>query len=150
VLDAGCGPGLYAEELVRVGAEVFGFDASLPMVELARALLGARAQVDHAVLGSSLPYGDESFDAVVCALTIHYVEERVEALRELERVLRPDGRIVLSTHHPTREWLHGDRSYFDVYHYDDRWVVGDTAWGVRYWRFPLTRLCEEISAAGST
>jgi len=148
VLDAGCGPGLYAEELVRAGAEVVAFDASLPMVELARARLGTGAKVDHAVLGSTLPYGDESFDAVVCALTIHYVEERVEALRELARVVRPGGRIVLSTHHPTREWLHGNRSYFDVYLYDDRWQVGDTTWDVSYWRFPLTRLCDEIDAAG--
>jgi 2-polyprenyl-3-methyl-5-hydroxy-6-metoxy-1,4-benzoquinol methylase len=36
VLDAGCGPGIYAEELVARGAEVVGFDASGRMVELAR------------------------------------------------------------------------------------------------------------------
>jgi 2-polyprenyl-3-methyl-5-hydroxy-6-metoxy-1,4-benzoquinol methylase len=36
VLDAGCGPGLYAEELVRRGASVVGFDESPEMVRLAR------------------------------------------------------------------------------------------------------------------
>jgi SAM-dependent methyltransferase len=148
VLDAGCGPGLYADELLSRGAEVVAFDASRPMVELARARLGARATVHHAVLGNRLPFPDASFDAVVCALTIHYVDDRVAALRELDRVLRPDGRIVLSTHHPTREWLNSDRSYFDVYLHDDHWQRDDTTYVLRYWRFPLSLLCDEIFAAG--
>jgi SAM-dependent methyltransferase len=149
VLDAGCGPGLYAEELVARGAEVVAFDASTAMVELARARLGERADIRHAILGQPLPFADTSFDLVVCALTIHYVENRAEVFAEFQRVLRPGGRVVLSTHHPTREWLDDDgHSYFDVYLHDDHWRGDDETFVVRYWRFPLGVLCEEIASAG--
>lgn len=43
VLDAGCGPGLYAAALLAAGAEVVGFDASPAMVDLARRRVGPRA-----------------------------------------------------------------------------------------------------------
>jgi SAM-dependent methyltransferase len=148
VLDAGCGPGLYAEALLQSGAQVVAFDASEAMVSLARERVGGRAEVSRAVLGEPLPFPDSKFDLVVCALTIHYVDDRTAAFRELCRVLRPAGRIVVSTHHPTREWLHGDRSYFDVYLHDDQWVRGEATVTVRYWRFPLTVLFDEIAAAG--
>src|SRR5690242_14742542 len=43
---------------------------------------------------------DESVDLVLCALAIEYVDDRVAALSELRRVLRPDGALVLSRLHP--------------------------------------------------
>lgn len=55
VLDAACGPGLYADALVGAGATVVGFDASVIMVDLARRRLGDRAVVDLARLGQPLP-----------------------------------------------------------------------------------------------
>ena len=54
VLDAGCGPGAYAEWLVEHGAEVFAIDASPKMVELARRRLGEKAEVREADLGAPL------------------------------------------------------------------------------------------------
>src|ERR1700750_385850 len=61
VLDAACGPGFYAQELVGRGAQVAAFDASAVMAGLARARLG-RAVVCRAVLGASLPYAGGVFD----------------------------------------------------------------------------------------
>src|SRR5205807_2093473 len=55
VLDAGCGPGLYAEELVTRGAEVVAVDAARAMVELAARRLGATATVLCADLSEPLP-----------------------------------------------------------------------------------------------
>jgi len=48
VLDAGCGPGAYAEWLSDRGAEVVAFDVNEKMVQLAKARLGAKAQVVRA------------------------------------------------------------------------------------------------------
>jgi len=45
ILDAGCGPGLYAEELLARGAEVIAFDRSTGMIDLARTRLGERASL---------------------------------------------------------------------------------------------------------
>src|SRR6516225_5852084 len=63
VLDAGCGPGAYAEWLVDQGAEVVGVDISQRMVELARRRLKGRASVIHADLSAPIDsLASESFD----------------------------------------------------------------------------------------
>jgi SAM-dependent methyltransferase len=68
VLDAGCGPGVYAEELLARGAEVTGLDASERMIELARERLRGRAEVRRANLEEPLPWlANDSFDLVVRA-----------------------------------------------------------------------------------
>ncbi len=71
VLDAGCGPGLYAQELVARGAEVVGVDRSEAMLSLARERLGEVARLLPADLDEPLPFADGCFDLVVCALAIH-------------------------------------------------------------------------------
>jgi SAM-dependent methyltransferase len=96
VLDAGCGPGLYGAELVSSGADVVAFDASGPMVELARARPGDRGEVHQAILGEPLQFRDHSFDLILCSLTIHYVDDRVAAFSELRRILRPGGALPLT------------------------------------------------------
>ena len=91
LLDAACGPGLYADELAGRGAAVTAFDASVIMVDLARARLAGRARVDRAILGEPLPYPDQVFDRVVCALAIHYARDHATAFAEFFRVPRPAG-----------------------------------------------------------
>jgi SAM-dependent methyltransferase len=145
VLDAACGPGLYAAELVRRGAYVVGFDQSPRMVEICRARVG---QSDFRVhdLGDRIGWlADASVDLALCALAIEYVDDRIGALRELRRVLRPDGALVLSRQHPTADWLRHGGSYFDVRTVAETWSKG---WQVRYWLAPLETTCEEIFAAG--
>ena len=146
VLDAGCGPGLYAEELVRRGASVVGFDESPEMVRLARRRLGDAAEFRVQDLGQRIGWADDgSFDLAVMALVIHHVDDRVGALREIHRVLRPAGRLVISTHHPTADWRRQGGSYFDAEVIEETWKRG---WQVRYWRQPLTRTCAEFAEAG--
>jgi SAM-dependent methyltransferase len=146
VLDAGCGPGLYAEELVRRGARVTAIDGSPAMVELARARLGERATLHVHDLTQPLGWApDVSFDLVVMALVIHHVDDRVALLRELHRVLKPGGRLVMSTHHAMADWLRLGGSYFDVEPVEEVWRDD---WEVRFWRLPLTETCAEIATAG--
>jgi ubiquinone/menaquinone biosynthesis C-methylase UbiE len=144
ILDAACGAGLYAEELVRRGGEVVGFDQSSEMIELAnRRVPGADFRVhDLADPLDWLP--DASFDAVLIVLAIHYVDDRVAALREFHRVLKPDGVLVVSTGHPVSDWLRHAGSYFDTEIAEERW--GD--FRVRFWRQPLERSLDEFFAAG--
>jgi SAM-dependent methyltransferase len=145
VLDAACGPGLYAAELVRRGAQVVGFDQSPRMAEICRARV---AQGEFRVHDLGDPIGwlpDGCVDLVLCALAIEYVDDRVAALSELRRVLRPGGALVLSRLHPTGDWLRHGGSYFDVRTVEEIWSKG---WTVRYWLTPLETTCEEIFAAG--
>jgi SAM-dependent methyltransferase len=148
VLDAACGPGLYSQELLARGAVVMAFDASPVMVALARARIADQAQVDQAVLGQPLPYRDGAFDLAVCALAIHYADDRAVAFAEFCRVLRPGGALVVSTQHPTTDWLRKGGSYFDVKLETDVWHMEAGDQPVRFWREPLSALCGYASGAG--
>lgn len=148
VLDAACGPGVYAEELVARGARVRAFDGSASMVRLARARLGDGVRVDLASLDDRLPYDDASVDLVVCALAIHYAADRAATFREFFRVLRPAGRCVVSTQHPTWDWVRKGGSYFAVAQETDEWGPWSGGQEVRYWREPLGVLCDAATGAG--
>lgn len=146
VLDAGCGPGLYAEELTRRGAQVSAFDSSPSMVDLARRRLGAGADVRVGDLERPFDWlRDDDFDLALLALVLHHVEARVGMLREIRRVLRPGGHLVVSTTHPTSDWLLKGGSYFDSVEIEEVWQQD---WPVRYWRQPLQAWCDEFAQAG--
>jgi SAM-dependent methyltransferase len=78
-------------------------------------------------------------------LTLHYVDDPVAALREVHRVLVPGGLLVVSVHHPVRDWLKHGGSYFDTAVVEEAW---DDGWSVRYRRQPLERTLAEFTAAG--
>ncbi|MBA2507502.1 MAG: methyltransferase domain-containing protein [Nocardioidaceae bacterium] len=146
LLDAGCGSGLYAAELARRGARVTGFDQSAQLVALAQQRLGASATIHHADLDHELSWlPDASQDLALLALVIHHVQNRGLALCELHRVLRPDGRVIISTAHPTADWLQCGGSYFVAEQVDQVWQQD---WVVRWWRQPLERWCAEFVEAG--
>ena len=146
ILDAGCGPGLYAEELLARKADVIAFDRSAGMIALARARLGDSATLRVHDLTEPLDWiADATVDAAVLALVLHHLDDRVAPLREIRRVLRPDGRLVLSTHHPMADWRRHGGSCFAVELIEETWQ-GD--WDVRYWRQPLSASCAEFAEAG--
>ncbi|MGH3924539.1 MAG: methyltransferase domain-containing protein [Pseudonocardiaceae bacterium] len=145
VLDAACGPGLYAEALLARGAQVIGFDQSPRMIDLCRQRVPSGEFRVHD-LASPLDWmPDSSVDLVLLALAIEYVDDRIAALRELHRVLRPTGALVLSRQHPTGDWLRHGGSYFDVRVIEEVWSKG---WKLRYWLAPLEQTCHELFAAG--
>jgi SAM-dependent methyltransferase len=145
VLDAACGPGLYAEELTARGARVIGFDQSPRMVELSRQRVPSGDFRAHDLAEPLDWLADDSVDLVLFALALEYVDDRTSALRELRRVLRPDGAIVLSRGHPFGDWLRHGGNYFDVRVIEEVWSKG---WRVRYWLAPVERTCEELHDAG--
>ena len=102
VLDVGCGPGYFARMLTEaVGPEgtVVGIDAAPEMTEYAnrraRRLPNCTFQPATA---ESLPFPDDSFDVVVSSLVMHHLAEegRLQAVREMQRVLRPGGTLLLA------------------------------------------------------
>ncbi|MCW3843766.1 methyltransferase domain-containing protein [Micromonospora yasonensis] len=100
VLDIGCGTGYLTRRAARVvgsdGAAV-GIDPS-PSV-IAYASTRSPVNCTFEVAGAqALPHPDASFDAVVSSLAIHHLpaDDRVAALREMRRVLRPGGRLLLA------------------------------------------------------
>lgn len=148
VLDAACGPGLYAAELLDRGADVVAFDASPTMIDLAIDRVGSQADLRVHDLAAPLRWlEDATFDLIVVALAINYVDERVAALRELRRVLKTSGALVLSTTHPTSDWVRLGGSYFSVERVQES-LRRACDWPVRAWRRPLTAICDDFHAAG--
>ncbi|HEX5438453.1 MAG TPA: class I SAM-dependent methyltransferase [Gemmatimonadaceae bacterium] len=155
VLDAGCGAGWYAEQLLGRGATVVSVDASAVMVEHARRRLeplgvlgtGGRGELRVADLAHPLAFaGDASFDGIVSPLVLHYLRDWGPTLAEFRRVLRPNGWLVFSTHHPTTEAERlGVARYRDVELVDEVWHwVGR----VRFYRRPLSAIVDALSGAG--
>lgn len=94
VLEVGCGRGELAERMSReLPARVIALDQSARMVELTAAR-GVEAIVGDVV---SLPFRDASFDCAVAAWMLYHASDLDQALEELRRVLRLDGRLVAAT-----------------------------------------------------
>jgi len=102
VLDIGCGPGFFARMLAEaVGATgaAVGIDAAPEMIEYAtrkaRRLTNCRFESGTA---ESLGFPDASFDVVVSSLMMHHLpdEVRLQAAREMRRVLRSSGTLLLA------------------------------------------------------
>jgi SAM-dependent methyltransferase len=95
-LDAGCGDGRFLAALdADLPEQVVGVDIAQRILETARVRL-PRAQLRQANL-ESLPFEDEGFDLVLSSQVIEHVLDAPSALRELNRVLRPGGHLVIST-----------------------------------------------------
>jgi ubiquinone/menaquinone biosynthesis C-methylase UbiE len=113
VLDLACGPGFYARRLARRGARVTGTDISEEMLRRARD--HARGDTNppsfyHLSAAELAPSWSESFDVVLCNMALVDIPEIDDVLREVERVLRRDGRFIFSIIHPcfvmpAAEWV---------------------------------------------
>lgn len=99
VLDVACGPGLVACALAVGARHVTGVDMTPRMIEEARAT-AARAGATNVTwdVGTALPlpYSDESFSVVVTRYSFHHFAEPAAALREMFRVCRTGGRVVVA------------------------------------------------------
>ena len=91
VLDVGSGPGALTAVLVeRLGAEhVTAVDPSEPFVAAVRDRLPG-VEVRRAA-AEDLPFPDDSFDAALAQLVVHFMSDPVAGLREMARVTRPGG-----------------------------------------------------------
>jgi SAM-dependent methyltransferase len=97
VLDVACGTGALTaavDRRVLPGGTVLGLDASPEMLAVARR---KHADIEwREGRAESLSFADASFDAVVSQFGLMFFDDRVAALREMQRVLRPRGRLAVA------------------------------------------------------
>jgi ubiquinone/menaquinone biosynthesis C-methylase UbiE len=117
VLDIACGEGYGSFALSRTAASVIGVDISDEAVQHARAAYSDRADNLQFVAGSAaaIPLGDASVDMVVSFETIEHHDQHEAMVREIKRVLRPGGLLVISS--PNKH------EYSDVTGYSNPWHV---------------------------
>lgn len=100
VLDSGCGEGYVSRELVRRGHKVIGIDLSEYIIKAAKeAAIGNDNYLRSDVC--QMPLRDESFDCVVSNFLLVELEKPESFIKEVKRVLKPNGRFMFQTLHPS-------------------------------------------------
>jgi malonyl-CoA O-methyltransferase len=112
VLDLGCGTGRHALWLAQAQATVTAVDFSEGMLEEARRKPGAeRVRFLCHDLHTQLPFDDGEFDLVVSGLVLEHLRDLETFFAEIKRVLKVDGRAVVSAMHPAM-FLRGSQARF--------------------------------------
>jgi ubiquinone/menaquinone biosynthesis C-methylase UbiE len=150
VLDVGCGEGHNTRRIRALGADVTALDVSNTFVRAAR---DADGSIDHLIAdGTSLPFGDGSFDAAVAFMSVMDMADPAAALVEMARVVRPGGVVQFSITHPgqctwPREWVRDDEgrkvmlangNYFHEGSITETWTFGSASAEMRERHEPFT------------
>jgi len=97
VLDIGCGPGVTVEHLVSRGCHVSGVDLSEEMIAECRRAFGHLPAATFSVGRiERLAFPDGVFDTVICMGVVEYIADDATAVREMARVLKPGGTVLIS------------------------------------------------------
>ena len=104
ILDAGCGTGVFTLDILFFGVHVIGLDISLPM--LTRAAQKTKGYPLQMVLAdmSTLPFQKNSFDKVVSVTALEFIKDAKDAVRELFRVTKKGGCVVVATLNSLSPW----------------------------------------------
>ena len=150
VLDAGCAAGALSAVLAAHGATVVGVDASATMIELAQKRRIEGASFVVADIAERMTFlADESFDLVTASLVLHYVSNWEVPLSEFSRVLRPSGRLVMTTHHPSATYATSPTGdYRAIELITEEWIKDRRPYEVRWFRRPLAAIVDPIVDAG--
>lgn len=125
ILDVGCGGGAAVRLLAAKASEckVYGIDHSLDMVNLSRKvnkhfIKDGLVEIDHGSV-SCLPYSDDMFDIATAFETIEFWPSLSEDLKEVKRVLKPGGVLLIVNRHNTAEKEEGKWTEFLQIHTSD-------------------------------
>ncbi len=105
VLDVACGTGIVARLATRKVAPsgaVTGIDINPGMIAEAKQACASLPNLRwHEADAAALPMPDDSFDVVLCQMGLQFLPAKLPALKEMRRVLRPGGRVLVNTPGPT-------------------------------------------------
>lgn len=148
VLDAGCAGGAYSRHLAAQGARVIAVDSSPAMIDIVRADPSHNIDARLHDLREPMRWlASQSVDLIVSSLTLHYLQSWDATLEEFLRVLRPGGRLLFSTHHPSMTAPLAN-NYFDTALVHDTWEVCGQQYEVHFYHRPLQAIVSSVVGAG--
>jgi len=111
VLDVGCGTGADLELYSQAGCDVYGVDISPAMLKVARKKFGDSVDL-RLCDAAQIPFQEKFFDLVLSTYTLHAIpyEKRSSVIREMIRVVKENGRLLLSDFRP------------GPYHFPEGWI----------------------------
>jgi ubiquinone/menaquinone biosynthesis C-methylase UbiE len=105
VLDVACGTGAVTRRAAKqVGdtGSVAGLDVNGGMLAVARSVTPPDLDIDwYETSAEAMPLPDEAFDVVLCQMGVQFIPDKRAALKEMRRVLSPEGRLLLNVPGPT-------------------------------------------------
>ena len=119
VLDVACGAGHVSEQLAPHVRQVVGIDLTLELLEVGAQRLhdaGIRNVLLQRGDAADLPFVDESFDVVVCRVSLHHFDDIAASLSEMARVCRAGGRVAIDELVPPAGADAETRARFDEVH----------------------------------
>lgn len=144
IFDAGCAAGWYSLQLADRGAQVIATDISPNMVAAAKRRVGERAEVHCLDLEGKLPFKDATFDYIISSLVLHYIKNWSITFSEFKRVLKPNGKLIFSIHHPFMDIkLSDSKDYFSTELIIDKWEREAKEHEVPFFRRPLHEIINE-------
>ena len=112
ILDLGCGTGEFLNELKKRGCEVWGVDLDHNAILLAKKYFN----LENVYAGSFEDFFKNNsllqFDIITIFETIHLLEDPLEFIKNIQKILKPDGKIVLSV--PSRQRMMAELSAWDL------------------------------------
>jgi len=106
LLDLGCGTGRFLQLAQKQGFQnknIIGYDYSTGQLNITKSK-GFQTQIGDLI---NLPFLNSSFDVILCIAAHHHLlekESQIKALKEMKRVLKPNGKILLSNWHPSKDF----------------------------------------------
>jgi len=108
ILDVGTGTGIYIIEAVRSGAHVIGIDISVKMLNVLSKKISNEKIYSHVDLivadAENLPFRSNLFDKIICNTVLEFLLNPVQALKEFNRVIFLDGKVVIGVLTSTSLW----------------------------------------------
>lgn len=132
VLDLGCGYGWHCIYAMEHGAaSVIGVDISSKMLAVAREKTHFTEVEYRCCAMEDVDYPENSFDVIISSLAFHYIEAYEDLMKNINRMLRPNGTLIFTVEHPvftangTQDWLYNEKGEIlhfpvDNYYYEGK------------------------------
>jgi len=95
--DIGAGTGFITEGLLEKGLKIYAIDQSPKMINIMKEKFEYCTEIEYIIAdGSSIPLNDDTFDYVFANMYIHHADSPENAINEMVRILRPNGKLVIT------------------------------------------------------